>query len=534
MRAELDALLRTPPTELRKDLDGYLAKMRRGLEVARELGDPVLIIRANRAIALLHSRRAEHPAAFEHIDKALELCRELGDDGWTARTMYARGEIYLNVGRHAEAIEGVRFALTIFERENNIDLISGVLGMLGVLYSKVGRYDEAIEPMLRSLEIAESMGDTYHIVAAYNDLAAIHYLSGNIERAVSYFERSRDLARKENDELSVAIALSNIGGCRMEQLELEAAIEIELEALAIFERLGYHDRAAITTQVLGRIYKTTGRPDLAVECFDRSRVMLERSGNDDQLAPLYVEIADLHAEQGNWEECLELRLKALPLAEAQQDVQLRSRLHEGIAGVHEARGELREALFHQKEFQRLDKELMTTERQRAIIEMQARFDSERLERENEIQRLKLERMEREVEHKNRELTLLAMQLVQKSECMENVRDRMRSLNVGDDASVDILHQLQSALGTDADWETFARQFQQVHPRFQSRLAELYPGLTPAELKVCCLIRVGLSTKEIAGILFTSHRTVENQRASIRRKLALRSATSVTTFLAGIS
>ena len=56
-------------------------------------------------------------------------------------------------------------------------------------------------------------------------------------------------------------------------------------------------------------------------------------------------------------------------------------------------------------------------------------------------------------------------------------------------------------------------------------------LTPAELKTCNMIRMGLSTKEIANIRHVSPATVSRQRESIRQKLAIKGrSVNLVTFL----
>jgi PAS domain S-box-containing protein len=56
--------------------------------------------------------------------------------------------------------------------------------------------------------------------------------------------------------------------------------------------------------------------------------------------------------------------------------------------------------------------------------------------------------------------------------------------------------------------------------FVDSLSRSFKKLTPAEIRVCALVREGKSTKEIADILFVSPRTVEFHRDQIRRKLGL--------------
>jgi len=65
------------------------------------------------------------------------------------------------------------------------------------------------------------------------------------------------------------------------------------------------------------------------------------------------------------------------------------------------------------------------------------------------------------------------------------------------------------------------------------LAERCPRLTPTELKVCALLKINLSNKEVGKLLSVSLRNVESHRYSIRKKLGLPSETNLSSYLAGL-
>ena len=68
----------------------------------------------------------------------------------------------------------------------------------------------------------------------------------------------------------------------------------------------------------------------------------------------------------------------------------------------------------------------------------------------------------------------------------------------------------------------------------STIRAVAPGLSPREIEVCDLVRVGLSIKEIASTLAVSPLTVERHRHNIRRKLGLAgSSTNLATYLAAL-
>jgi DNA-binding CsgD family transcriptional regulator len=56
--------------------------------------------------------------------------------------------------------------------------------------------------------------------------------------------------------------------------------------------------------------------------------------------------------------------------------------------------------------------------------------------------------------------------------------------------------------------------------FSRRMSQKYLNLTPTEIKIANLIRLGTSTKKIAKLLKSSPRTIETHRKKIRGKIGL--------------
>jgi len=70
--------------------------------------------------------------------------------------------------------------------------------------------------------------------------------------------------------------------------------------------------------------------------------------------------------------------------------------------------------------------------------------------------------------------------------------------------------------------------------FLHTLTSSFTNLTPGEIQIADLIKHGRSTKEIAGLLNLSSRTIEFHRANIRKKVGIKNkSTSLRSYLLSI-
>ena len=157
--------------------------------------------------------------------------------------------------------------------------------------------------------------------------------------------------------------------------------------------------------------------------------------------------------------------------------------------------------------------------------------------EKEIVKLRNEKLEAEIEHKNTELASAAMHLVQKGELLGNIREelmRMKKGSNGDGAAAEEYKKMLRILGEenkmDKDWEQFAVHFDRVHSDFLQIAKAAYPALSAHELKLCAYLRMNLSSKEIAQLENISVRGVEISRYRLRKKLKIPTETNLFDFL----
>jgi len=94
----------------------------------------------------------------------------------------------------------------------------------------------------------------------------------------------------------------------------------------------------------------------------------------------------------------------------------------------------------------------------------------------------------------------------------------------------IIKRLQTEHSSEKLWKEFEQRFDDLNDGYLAKLLKLYPMLSPAEARLCAMIKMQLSSKEIAHISGRSVRTVEFTRLKIRQKMDIASGGNLTQHL----
>lgn len=168
-------------------------------------------------------------------------------------------------------------------------------------------------------------------------------------------------------------------------------------------------------------------------------------------------------------------------------------------------------------------------------EMQKLLEERRVEQQR-IQKLKHELLETELQNKNDELTRQTSALVRRNNLMTSLLERLelQKKELGnaypDKMYKKLRSEIESGLNDQEDWNAFETYFNEAHRDFTERLRNEFPDITPGDIRTCSLLRMNLSTKEIASLLNTSVRAVELRRYRLRKRMGLDGETNLTSFL----
>jgi DNA-binding CsgD family transcriptional regulator len=134
-------------------------------------------------------------------------------------------------------------------------------------------------------------------------------------------------------------------------------------------------------------------------------------------------------------------------------------------------------------------------------------------------------VESELKAKRMELTGKALSLSKSDQIITQLKQDIQAvLARSDNKSCDELRSALRLLKTKDNskqlWKDFEGQFNELNENFINRLTRRYPSLSPAEIRLCAMLRLQMSTKDIAEMIKRSTRTIEHTRTSIRKKMKL--------------
>jgi DNA-binding CsgD family transcriptional regulator len=154
--------------------------------------------------------------------------------------------------------------------------------------------------------------------------------------------------------------------------------------------------------------------------------------------------------------------------------------------------------------------------------------------EKEITRLRNEKLEAELTHKSKELASATMMIINHTELLKNLRNAIQSLilngKINRTEGKDLLKIIETDLSEEDEWNQFQDNFDLIHENFFRKLKIKFPALTPSDLKLCALLRLNYSSKEIGNMLNITIRGVEAARYRLRKKLALSETENLVEFM----
>jgi DNA-binding CsgD family transcriptional regulator len=178
----------------------------------------------------------------------------------------------------------------------------------------------------------------------------------------------------------------------------------------------------------------------------------------------------------------------------------------------------------------------------AVAKRQKEFEIERdkqnikmLEQEKLLSEQHRQMLEAELSEKGKEIAQMALGVYSREQVINNLKESISTQQGSEEGfsrkqMKELLSRIKSDMSDLEFWHIYQKNIDLIHEHFFRNLRERYPSLTHSDLRFCALLRLNLSTKDIAKFTNLTVRGVETARYRLRRKFNIPSDMSLVTFL----
>ena len=426
----------------------------------------------------------------------------------------------------------------------------------GYIYSRKNVPDLALASYLKAYDYYE----TRPIIERYkieNDLAVSYAQTNNPEKAVEYFRKLFSYEETEDRKMNMAAIANNMGRV-WQNKSLDSALYYYHQSIDLMEGVDYPPLSFSLYTNLGRGYTHKNDFDLAREYFDLamdeiapqtpltdvawvysslSELYLNKKAHDSAVvfSEKAVKILDSVAPYGfEQQSALEILYKAYiankDFEKATQQFSKYLTVMDSI-NISDKKANVTKLLLEQ-EYRNIDKiKQLEVSKEKAntysiilgLVVLLLFLGFLLFRYRNKLRNTKLEtelalanqnRLDMELELKRKELIAKAMMEMHQTEMIREILEDLKDIKLKTDKKEvrTAIDYVANRLKRDSNsnlWEEFQLRFEQVHESFYQNLVSRHPDLSPKDKRLCALLKLNLTSKEIAQLTGQSSKSVEN-------------------------
>ncbi len=517
-------------------------------------------------VGLFLLEQGKHPQAldiFSDIRSYLEAKpSKTQDDQKRISSVYnIIGAIYEETGLWNEALDLYMNSLQIC---NVNDFKAGkakVFNNIGKLYFNRNELGKAENLFLKAIEINKSLDIRSELFNNYNNLAGIYKQRKDLKRALDYALIAMNQLDIHKDFYDLSILYSNIGNLYQDMGNISVALSYYQQAADIQGSKSFLGALIRSSLSISSVYEAL-HDDVSAGIYIAKSLKLAREmGNPSQNLIVLESAARYYRKSGDFKLSSGYYAEYVKLNDSLEALNSLTKI-EQIQAVYEVINKEKNNQILQ---QKINLQQLAIQHQRIImvaslvlfiflayflINLLRTRKRERLRnefivsktellhtREKELMLDKEHSLNLQLDYKNRQLTSYALNMARTNEFIvktsEELNQILLSLSVRDKERTQRIRNLLATLhqySSGNSWEEFRLYFQEVHQSFEKNLGAAFPDLSSNDKKICALLKLGLSTKDIANLTFREIRSVESARNRLRKKLNLPAEVNIINFL----
>ncbi len=268
---------------------------------------------------------------------------------------------------------------------------------IGLIYRNLKEYSRSLENMLKSLYYEEQGKSTSRIAYITNIIGSTYLEDGNNTLALQFYEKSLKMREQLDNKYETANSYENIAIVLGRMGKTKESLQKHRLALEIRTTLHDEISSARSSHYLGVEYAKINELNSALTHFQKAIFIREKFKMLKEVCSSYIEIARVYNMKNMEQMALNYLIKAEEIANRKKMPGLKLLVIDSRIAIYKASNNyMKVSTELEKKIIILD-EVVKSKRQKSIAEMKTRFETNEIERKNdlleseaELQKLQLE------------------------------------------------------------------------------------------------------------------------------------------------
>lgn len=537
-------------------------------------------------------RIADPPKAIRYAFEGMEF---IGDDQLYQKQLgdlYAGiGNTMEQQGFALKAIDFFEKAIGIYSSIDSSNHVAWRQLDIGTTLFNQKLYHTASQRYDLALDIFQNIKDLTGMAVAENNIALIFKKLGDPELAIAHFEQALEYRKQLGDPFLIGHSISYLGEINVQLQRYETALQYFEEANKILHQAA--DKKIIIDNFINMadLYQTMGKQDQAIVFLNRALTVATHENYAIEIPAIENTLGLMLADKKQFNSALKHLKNGLEFAQKNSDLKNQAKLFHTLHTVYSKQGDYVNALSMLKNHASIQDSLQVIASVDALTKMEItrileeneqeiNIQKQKVEKEKytrniisiilifsfiglvglvnrynyikrstselrvrqetihrqqlEIQKAKEQRLQDELEFKHKQLVQHTMDMARSQQLLSDISTEIKRIeNPAQPSLKKVQNTIADHLHSEQNWAEFEKWFGEVYSEFFTKLKIRFPQISQREQKICALLKLKLSTKEIAQLTHLSPGSIEQYRIRIRKKFDLDRSANLLDFIDSI-
>ncbi|RLD30736.1 MAG: hypothetical protein DRI72_10040 [Bacteroidetes bacterium] len=490
-----------------------------------------------------------------YLNKAKKPLETSGDIDALSFWYMAKAFSLRITGDYVSAIEMFTESIELSKQTDNKKRMTTCYLEIGITLLDRGAVDKAMKYFEEGLSIAKETGNKVGVANALTSIAAAYKSKGSLDTSLIFSRQALKIRSELKMDRHIAGSEKSIGATLIEMGRYTEAEFSLRRALSIFQKLNEKTGIVITNLNIADAMNRQGKPE-AIELAGQALQAAKEINNPNLLSYVYDKLSDFYAGNLDYAKAFEYQKKHEAIKDSLFTAEKERMLAEVETKFQSEKKDRDIALLQERAKVERNRNIllivllvvflivifllffMFRYKSTAFKRQQKLLEQEKIIhiQENELTNKEKQLLEEQLESKNRELASKALEMLRYNDAISSIIEKLENLNhsLKENPEVtkpikDIIRELENHNKQNI-WSEFDKIFKNIHSDFYDKLLKICPDLSATEIKTAALLKLNLTTKEIAAITFKSEGGIKTTRYRLRKKLGLSSDDKLVPFL----